>query len=31
MGFLCEPYAISDAVDITEFGDWRSYLQETNA
>lgn len=26
MGFICEPYAIADALDITEFGDWRSYL-----
>jgi len=26
MGFLCEPYAIKDAADITHFGDWRSYL-----
>ena len=26
-GFLCEPYALTDATDITEFGDWRSYLE----
>lgn len=26
-GFLCEPYALTDAKDITEFGDWRSYLE----
>lgn len=26
MGFLCESYAITNAVDITQFGDWRSYL-----
>jgi len=25
-GFLCEPLAIADAVDITDFGGWRSYL-----
>jgi allophanate hydrolase len=24
--FLCEPYAISGAVEITTFGSWRSYL-----
>jgi allophanate hydrolase len=26
-GFLCEPHAIDDAPDITEFGGWRAYLQ----
>ena len=25
-GFLCEPYALKDAVDITHHGGWRSYL-----
>ncbi len=25
-GFLCEPYAISDAQDISEYGGWRNYL-----
>ena len=30
LGFLCEASATADAVDITEFGDWRSYL-EANA
>ncbi|BFM50322.1 allophanate hydrolase [Marinomonas sp. THO17] len=25
-GFICEPYAIADATDITHFGGWRSYL-----
>jgi allophanate hydrolase len=25
-GFICEPYAISNAVEITRFGGWRSYL-----
>jgi len=24
--FLCEPYAIAGAIDITRFGGWRSYL-----
>lgn len=26
IGFLCEAYAVRGAVDITRFGDWRSYL-----
>ncbi|POD95148.1 allophanate hydrolase [Pectobacterium odoriferum] len=25
-GFICEPAALSDAVDITEFGGWRHWL-----
>ncbi|MCU1394106.1 MAG: allophanate hydrolase [Ilumatobacteraceae bacterium] len=25
-GFLCEPYGLVDAVDITDFGGWRSYV-----
>ncbi|HEY3674116.1 MAG TPA: allophanate hydrolase [Acidimicrobiia bacterium] len=25
-GFVCEPYAIDDAPDITEHGGWRAYL-----
>ncbi|MCI1679871.1 MAG: allophanate hydrolase [Ewingella americana] len=25
-GFICEPWAISDATDITHFGGWRSYI-----
>jgi allophanate hydrolase len=25
-GFLCEPYAIGEATDITEFGGWRRWL-----
>ncbi len=25
-GFLCEQYAVSDAVDISSFGGWRTYL-----
>jgi allophanate hydrolase len=24
-GFLCEPIALEDAHDITEFGGWRAY------
>lgn len=27
-GFICEGYAIADAVDITEFGGWRSYIKQ---
>jgi allophanate hydrolase len=26
-GFICEPYGIIDAEDITKFGSWRSYVQ----
>lgn len=25
-GFICEPYALNDARDITEFGGWANYL-----
>lgn len=25
-GFICEPCSLADAVDISEFGGWRSYL-----
>ena len=25
-GFLCEPYGLAGAADITEFGGWRAYL-----
>ncbi len=25
-GFICEPWALQDATDITEFGGWRNYL-----
>lgn len=31
LGFLCEAYAIEDARDITEFGDWRNYLAGESA
>jgi allophanate hydrolase len=27
-GFLCEPYALEDAEDITEYGGWRAYLSQ---
>lgn len=27
-GFLCEPYAVRGRPDITEFGGWRSYVEE---
>lgn len=27
-GFLCEPSALNEAVDITQYGSWRSYLNE---
>lgn len=30
-GFLCEPYALADATDITEYRDWRIYLSTANA
>jgi allophanate hydrolase len=26
LGFICEPYALDDGVDITGFGGWRSYV-----
>ncbi|MDQ1423911.1 MAG: hypothetical protein QOD72_1409 [Acidimicrobiaceae bacterium] len=30
-GFLCESWATAEAVDITHFGGWRSYLASTDA
>ena len=27
IGFICEPYGIVDAEDITRFGGWREYIQ----
>ncbi|MEI7175130.1 allophanate hydrolase [Pectobacterium carotovorum] len=30
-GFICEPAALSDAVDITEFGGWRHWLARQEA
>lgn len=25
-GFICEPWALADALDITSFGGWRAYI-----
>jgi allophanate hydrolase len=25
-GFLCEPWALAEATDITDLGSWRAYL-----
>lgn len=30
-GFICEPYGISDAENISHFGGWRAYIQHLNA
>jgi allophanate hydrolase len=30
-GFICEPYAVADAVDITHHGGWRNYLRSLKA
>ena len=30
-GFLCEPWALEGAPDITRFGGWRAYLQDLAA
>lgn len=30
-GFICEPWAISEATDITAFGGWRSYIHSLTA
>nr|WP_113865223.1 allophanate hydrolase [Brenneria salicis]NMN91757.1 allophanate hydrolase [Brenneria salicis ATCC 15712 = DSM 30166]RBP65817.1 allophanate hydrolase [Brenneria salicis ATCC 15712 = DSM 30166]RLM31853.1 allophanate hydrolase [Brenneria salicis ATCC 15712 = DSM 30166] len=30
-GFICEPAALSDALDITEFGGWRNWLARKEA
>jgi allophanate hydrolase len=30
-GFLCEPIAVRDAVDITAFGGWRAYRASLDA
>jgi allophanate hydrolase len=27
LGFVCENYAVADALDISELGSWRAYLQ----
>jgi allophanate hydrolase len=29
-GFICEPYALPNATEITRFGGWRSYLASSN-
>ena len=29
-GFLCEPYVLAEAVDITHHGGWRAYLSALN-
>lgn len=30
-GFLCEPYAVHGATDITEHGGWRAYRAAASA
>lgn len=30
-GFICEGYALNDAINISEFGGWRAYMQQINA
>ena len=30
-GFVCEPYAVEGATDISQFGGWRAYLQQLSA
>jgi hypothetical protein len=27
-GFVCEPFALTGATEITQFGGWRSYLAD---
>ncbi|WP_296280689.1 allophanate hydrolase [uncultured Acinetobacter sp.] len=29
-GFICEPYGLNDAKDISAFGGWRAYIQSLN-
>ena len=29
-GFICEPYGLNDAQDISSFGGWRAYIQSLN-
>jgi allophanate hydrolase len=29
-GFICEPFALIDALDISHWGGWRAYLQSLN-
>ncbi|KAF9878950.1 urea carboxylase [Colletotrichum karsti] len=30
-GFVCEPYGLEDATDITSFGGWRAFIQSLNS
>jgi allophanate hydrolase len=30
-GFICEPYALASAEDITQFGGWRAFIQSKRA
>ncbi|MEN8320516.1 allophanate hydrolase [Acinetobacter junii] len=30
-GFICEPYGINDAENISHFGGWRAYIQHRNS
>ena len=30
-GFICEPYALEDAPDISSYGGWRAYLASRTA
>ena len=27
-GFLCEPWVLEDAPDVTHYGGWRAYLRD---
>jgi allophanate hydrolase len=29
LGFLCESYAVRDAIEITDHGGWRAWLAQT--
>ena len=29
-GFICEPYALANATEITHFGSWRNFLASSN-
>lgn len=30
-GFICEPYGLNDAEEISHFGGWRAYIQQRNS
>ena len=30
-GFICEPYGLADAENISHFGGWRAFIQHRNA